>query len=192
MRTGFKIAPQSPLHAVRADPALAAGLLDHRQRLRAIQPQLLGQGLRRRLVSAAEVTPQDHWQACVARWQLEQTLEQVLTQQVDVLLSPGREARGAGLGAGLAGMQQLFFSCGAAPAFLALTSSARTAMVFQCSCRRLTSARMSSSFTPSDAVRMMTPAVKPRSTSYASILDTCSLRKRLASCALLSPPATRG
>ena len=55
------------------------------------QPQLLGQGLRRRLVSAAEVTPQDHWQACVARWQLEQTLEQVLTQQVDVLLSPGRE-----------------------------------------------------------------------------------------------------
>ena len=55
------------------------------------QPQLLGQGLRRRLVSAAEVTPQDYWQACVARWQLEQALEQVLTQQVDVLLSPGRE-----------------------------------------------------------------------------------------------------
>ncbi|WP_408596884.1 amidase [Limnohabitans sp.] len=55
------------------------------------QPQLLGQGLRRRLVSAAEVTPPDHWQACVARWQLEQTLEQMLTQQVDVLLSPGRE-----------------------------------------------------------------------------------------------------
>ena len=55
------------------------------------QPQLLGQGLRRRLVSAAEVTPQDHWQANVARWQLEQALEQVLTQQVDVLLSPGRE-----------------------------------------------------------------------------------------------------
>lgn len=55
------------------------------------QPQLLGQGLRRRLVSAAEVTPQDYWQANVARWQLEQALEQVLTQQVDVLLSPGRE-----------------------------------------------------------------------------------------------------
>jgi len=55
------------------------------------QPQLLGQGLRRRLVSAAEVTPQAHWQANVARWQLEQALEQVLTQQVDVLLSPGRE-----------------------------------------------------------------------------------------------------
>ena len=55
------------------------------------QPQLLGQGLRRRLVSAAEVTPQDHWQACVARWQLEQALEEVLTQQLDVMLSPGRE-----------------------------------------------------------------------------------------------------
>jgi aspartyl-tRNA(Asn)/glutamyl-tRNA(Gln) amidotransferase subunit A len=55
------------------------------------QPQLLGQGLRRRLVSAAEVTPQDYWQANVARWQLEQDLEQMLTQQVDVLLSPGRE-----------------------------------------------------------------------------------------------------
>lgn len=38
-------------------------------------PQLLGQGLRRRLVSAAEVTPQDYWQANVARWQLEQTSE---------------------------------------------------------------------------------------------------------------------
>lgn len=55
------------------------------------QPQLLGQGLRRRLVSAAEVSPQDHWQANVARWQLEQALEHVLTQQVDVMLSPGRE-----------------------------------------------------------------------------------------------------
>ena len=55
------------------------------------QPQLLGQGLRRRLMSAAEVTPQDYWQANVKRWQLEQALEQVLTQQVDVLLSPGRE-----------------------------------------------------------------------------------------------------
>jgi aspartyl-tRNA(Asn)/glutamyl-tRNA(Gln) amidotransferase subunit A len=55
------------------------------------QPQLLGQGLRRRLVSAAEVSPETYWQANVARWQLEQALEQVLTQQVDVLLSPGRE-----------------------------------------------------------------------------------------------------
>jgi len=39
----FKIAGQCARHPVGADPAVTAGLLDHRQRLRAIQPQLLSQ-----------------------------------------------------------------------------------------------------------------------------------------------------
>ncbi|SHX14513.1 Uncharacterised protein [Mycobacteroides abscessus subsp. abscessus] len=50
------------------------------------------------------------------------------------------------------------YSATAAPAALPLVAAAVVSISVQRSCNRLTSARMSSSFTPSDAVRMITPA----------------------------------
>jgi hypothetical protein len=50
------------------------------------------------------------------------------------------------------------YSATAAPAFLPWISTALASISVQRSCRRLTSERMSSSLTPSEAVRMITPA----------------------------------
>ncbi|SHV58387.1 Uncharacterised protein [Mycobacteroides abscessus subsp. abscessus] len=50
------------------------------------------------------------------------------------------------------------YSATAAPDALEVRSVALCSMPCHCSCNRCTSARMSSSRTPSEAVRMMTPA----------------------------------